>query len=155
MLAPYVFSESRHETIFDLVSRRHRALEAANQVIRLGGRGDELVDATSVGLGDVPAMLATGRLLAWERDTTIDDGVGEAETKGYLNASDMPPWDTWVAYVDRASPEVGNCLVSWVPAPFVAAVARAIEANAYGALYWLRDSQRSIGQTLRCEGLLV
>jgi hypothetical protein len=69
-------------------------------------------------------ILETGRLLVWERDSTIDDGVGEAVIGGYLDEGDMPPWDTWIAYVDGAGrkPTAGY-LVSWVPGPFVAAVA--------------------------------
>jgi hypothetical protein len=99
-------------------------------------------------------MLEAGRLLVWERDSTVDDGVGQAVTKGYLDESDMPPWDTWVAYVDS---EVGPCgyLVSWVPEPFVAPVAQAIKENAYAALYWLRESQLLLAQILRSEDLLT
>ncbi len=152
-LAPYVFNDSRHDTVFDVVSRRHRELELEKRVTRLGGRWDELVDAQSIGLGDLQPVLTTGRLLVWARDSTIDDGVGQAETKGYLDESDMPPWDTWVAYVDP-HPEAGY-LVSWVPEPFVATVGRAIELNAYAALHWLRDSGLPVAEVLRSEGLLV
>ena len=150
--APYVFCESRHETVYDVVWRRHRKLKADKQLIGLEGPWDELGEATSAGLGDLQPLLATGRLLVWERDTTVDDGVGQAETKGYLDESDMPPWDTWVAYVDP-HPEAGY-LVSWVPEPFVAAVGRAVEVNAYEALYWLRDSKLLLAQVLGSEGLL-
>jgi len=71
----------------------------------------------------------------------------------WTRESDMPPWDTWVAYVDP-HPKAGY-LVSWVPEPFVATVGRAIELNAYAALYWLRDSGLPVAEVLRSEGLLV
>jgi hypothetical protein len=97
-------------------------------------------------------------LLVWERDATIDDGAGQAETRGYLDASDMPPWDTWVAYVEGPPDERGvrnhaGCLVSWVPPVFLSAVDRAIQVNAYGALYWLRDSKLPFAEVFRPESL--
>jgi len=153
-LAPYIFNESRHETVHDVALRRHLQLEAQGRVRRIGGRTDDLVDASSIALGHVRAMLEAGRLLVWERDSTVDDGVGQTVTSGYLDESDMPPWDTWVAYVDS---EVGRCgyLVSWVPEPFVAPVAQAIKENAYAALYWLRESKLLLAQILRSEDLLT
>jgi hypothetical protein len=141
-LAPYIFNDSRLDTVHDVVSQRHCQLEDDGRVRRIGGRGEDLVDLTTLGLADVVPLVADGRLLAWERDNTIDDGAGKGETRGYLDESDMAPWDTWVAYVD-GSTHVG-CLVSWVPPTFVAAVDRAIWVNVYGALYWLRDSKLPI-----------
>lgn len=149
-LAPYLFNESRFETVHDVVTRRHHHLEADGRIQRLGGRVDDVVDSRVIGLDDPPR---DGRLLVWERDTTIDDGAGEAETAGYLDESDMPPWDTWVAYVDP-HPRAGY-LVTWVPALFVERVGRAISVNAYGALYWLRGSKLLLEEVLAEEQLLV
>jgi hypothetical protein len=151
--APYVFCASRFETVDGVALSRHLKLEAEGRVHRMGGRTDDVVEAASLGLGDLQALVHAGRLLVWERDTTIDDGAGEAETKGYLDESDMPPWDTWVAYVDP-HPHAGY-LVSWVPAPFVEPVARAVDVNAYDALYWLRDSKLLLAEVLREERLLA
>jgi hypothetical protein len=154
-LAPYVFNDSRRRTVSGVAVDRHRQLKAEGRVLGLGGQWDDLVDVDALGLGDVKPLIATGRLLVWERDTTIDDGAGQAETGGYLDESDMPPWDTWVTYVGRRDQgAVAGCLVSWVPEPFVEAVGRAIEVNAYGALYWLRESKLRLAQILGAEGLL-
>jgi hypothetical protein len=152
-LAPYAFSRSRFETVYGVVLSRHLKLEAEGRVRRMGGPTDDVVEAASLGIGDLGLLLHAGRLLVWERDTTIDDGAGEAETKGYLDESDMPPWDTWLAYVDPG-PHAGY-LVSWVPAPFIEPVAQAVHVNAYGALYWLRDSQLLLADILREERLLA
>jgi hypothetical protein len=129
-LAPYAFNESRHETVYDVVARRHRALARTEE-----------------------SSLAGGRLLGWERDTTIDDGVGEAETHGFLDESDMPPWDTWIAYSDGH--RAAGLLVSWVPEVFVPSVDAAVRYNAYDALYWLSDSDSIIARALARDGLLV
>jgi hypothetical protein len=137
-LAPYIFNDSRYHTVNDVVTARHLELEATGRVPRIGGRFDALVEVAALGLADVAPLVSEGLLLVWERDTTIDDGAGQAETRGYLDESDMPPWDTWVAYVDGSSHP--GCLVSWVPPPFIPAVDNAIQVNAYGALYWLRES---------------
>jgi hypothetical protein len=42
-----------------------------------------------------------------------------------------------------------------VPDPFVTSVDEAVATNAYGALYWLRDSKLRLAQILATEGLLV
>ena len=152
-LAPYLFNDSRHETVYDVVARRHHRLEAEGRVQRIAGKADALVDAATLGLGDLVPRVAEGQLLIWERDTTVDDGAGEAETRGYLHESDMPPWDTWVAYVDGSGH--AGCLISWVPPTFLPAVDRAIQINAYGALYWLRDSTLPFAQLFRYEDLFA
>jgi hypothetical protein len=151
-LAPYLFNDSRHATVHDVASQRHCQLETEGRVRRIGGRAEDLVDVATIGLADAARLTAGGRLLVWERDTTIDDGAGQAETRGYLDESDMPPWDTWVAYVDDS--EHAGGLISWVPPIFVAAVDSAIRVNAYGALYWLRDSKLPFAEVLRSENLL-
>lgn len=150
-LAPHLFEPSRHETVFDVIWQRHIALEKAGL---LGGEKWQL-------------ELPPGRLLAWERDSTVDDGVGESLTGGYLDSSELPPWDTWIAYIEQ-SPSIPqkspyrsggrndvSCLVSWVPGAFIDAVARAIKANANEALYWLSDSKLPIADVLRADKLLI
>jgi hypothetical protein len=104
----------------------------------------------------MPSSMGYGRLLVWERDLTIDDGLGETLTKGYLDTSDMPPWDTWVAYVspgDDGRAQTGY-LVSWVPSVFVASVNDAVEGNAYGALYWLAGTRLLLSEILAEMGWL-
>jgi hypothetical protein len=145
-LAPYIFNDSRYDTVHDVVWARHLQLEGEGRVTRIRGRSDELVEVAALGLGSVVPLVAEGRLLVWERDQTVDDGAGQAETRGYLDESDMPPWDTWVAYMEgtrneRGVPDHLGCLVSWVPPIFISAVESAVQVNAYGALYWLRESK--------------
>jgi hypothetical protein len=114
---------------------------------------DELVEADTLGLQDADAIVMTGRVLVWERDTTVDDGVGEAETGGFLDDSFMPPWDTWVASVEEASR--AGCLLSCIPGVFVERVQRVIDVNAYGALYWLVGSSISVTNLLESWQLSI
>jgi hypothetical protein len=150
-LRPYIFNDSRHHTIHDVAFARHLCLEQAGLIVRRGGYAEELVDTSDV--GRAIALVKRGRLLVWQRDDTIDDRAGQAETSGYLDESDMPPWDTWVAYVDAE--RISGYLVSWVPAIFIDAVERAIAINAYGALYWLKGTTLLLANILEKDGLLV
>lgn len=153
LLRPYIFNESRHDTVYDVACARHAGLERDDVIAPRGGRSEELLEAAEVGLSHAIAVVKRGRLLVWHRDETIDDGAGEAATSGYLDESDMPPWDTWVAYVD--ADRCSGYLVSWVPPIFIGAVARAIAINAYGALYWLNGTTLLLAGVLEQDGLLV
>lgn len=148
-LRPYLFNDSRERTLHDVVFARHQSLNNAGRIVLRGGRSDDLIGVAEAGLAAAVEVVARGRLLVWNRDDTIDDGAGEAETGGYLDVSDMPPWDTWVAY------EGSGCLISWVPPVFVPSVERAIAVNAYQALYWLRGTTLRFARLLEEDGLLV
>ena len=56
-----------------------------------------------------------GRLLAYFPDDNLACGVAEAETGGFFTTDNVPPWDTWIAYLheDRQT----NYLVAWVAGP--------------------------------------
>jgi hypothetical protein len=149
-----LFNDSRHQSLHDVLSARRSELERSGHLPRLvGGHAEDLVDSIEAGFEEARTLLAAGRLLVWQRDDTIDDGAGEAETGGYLDESDMPPWDTWVAYVDVES--CSPYLVSWVPRQFLACIGRAIDCNAYGALYWLQGTNLMLTRVLDEDGLLV
>jgi hypothetical protein len=139
--------------IHDVAFARHLGLQRCGSIPLTGGRAEDLIDAAEAGLAAGADLARRGRLLVWHRDDTVDDGAGEAETGGYLDESDMPPWDTWVAYVD--SEACSGYLVSLVPAEFIEAVSRAIAYNAYEALYWLRGTSLRLARVLEDDGLLV
>jgi hypothetical protein len=158
VLRPYIFNDSRHATVRDVVSARHRELVEGRRSldVSLNTNRDDDAAVFAELWKLMPAALGGGRLLVWERDSTIDDGVGEVATQGYLDASDMPPWDTWVTYVtpsDDAAVQAGY-LVSWVPPMFVPSVGEAVEFNAYGALYWLADTRLLLCEVLGEMGWL-
>ena len=149
---PYIFNDSRHATVCDVVSARHRALVETSRIpdVALNTNRDDDSAAFAELWKLMPAALGNGRLLVWDRDETIDDGVGESLTRGYLDASDMPPWDTWVTYVSPDDDGVAQTgyLLSWVPPEFVPSVTDAVANNAYGALYWLKESRLLLSEIL-------
>lgn len=155
-LKPYLFNNSRYDSVNQVAWQRHCRLAEAGIAETFSHRmGEAEVEHDSQ--RRLGAFNGGSRLLTWCRDETIDDGVGEVCTHGYLDVSDMPPWDTWIAYVRvEDDPNASSAyLVSLVPAPFVQSVQQAIDLNAYAALYWLADSHLLLGAVLGDEGLLV
>lgn len=54
------------------------------------------------------ANLTEGRILLYAPDDNLFDGAAKYSSKGFFDVNNVPPWDTWVCYVD-------TYLVSWVP----------------------------------------
>lgn len=97
--------------------------------------------------------LKRGRLLVYFPDEQLADGAAEAETNGFFDADNVPPWDTWVGlFADKDGDEY---LVSWVPSSFVQLVGRGIWVNPEACIKWLAESTVPLVLELRGGGLLV
>jgi hypothetical protein len=93
--------------------------------------------------------LGGGRLLAYFPDDNLADGVAEAESGGFLDVNNIPPYDTWVwmvrnirsfNYSDGAEGEMeADYLVAWVPPIFVELANRGIDVNPEGCILWVSD----------------
>ena len=44
-------------------------------------------------------LIPSGRLLVCQVNESITSGESEAETRGFFDVSDRPPWDTWIAAI--------------------------------------------------------
>jgi hypothetical protein len=95
--------------------------------------------------------LAGGRLLAYAPDYNLACGAAEAETNGYLDVNNVPPWDTWVAYVYES--ERRQYVVSWVPPNFVDAVALGIYVNPEGCIWWADETTDLLASLLQKKGI--
>jgi hypothetical protein len=95
---------------------------------------DTLVDrrASLLRPGDTDNIERDGRLFGFYVRHTLFDGVSEMETKGFIDDTNTPPWDSWVCMV-------GELLVSWVPPAMVEDVQLAIVCNAEECIAWLSD----------------
>lgn len=94
-------------------------------------------------------------MLIFFPDRTLSDGAAEAETRGYFDADNVPPWDTWVGVFEEhvnGEREKKVYLVTWVPPIFVESVSRAIDVNPEGCIQWLEDSDTEMGRNLLKEG---
>jgi hypothetical protein len=80
------------------------------------------------------ANLAGGRLLIYKPDWNLAHGLEEAETKGFLDIDNTPPWDTWLGYVYEPAE---NYLLSWVPGDFVSLVSAGIDVSPEQCFQWL------------------
>jgi hypothetical protein len=109
--------------------------------------------------------LQGGRLLVYFPEEELADGAAEAETAGFFDVFDAPPWDTWVAmlgsakdrveYNERRSYSTGPYLVSWVPPAFLDLAAAGIAVNPVACIRWLEDTDIPLRARLRERGVLA
>jgi len=97
-----------------------------------------------------------GRLLLYFPDANLADGAAEAETDGFFDIHNVPPWDTWIGlFRDGSSdPSFTDYLVSWVPGDFVPLVERGIYVNPEHCTLWLADTPVPLAHALRSLDLL-
>ena len=73
--------------------------------------------------------LGGGRLLLYAPDENLCDGAAQSSSKGFFDVDNIPPWDTWVCFVDRY-------LVSWVPPQLLDLANQGINANPEQCILW-------------------
>jgi hypothetical protein len=85
--------------------------------------------------------LAGGRILVYGPDEEASDGAAEAETKGFFDVYNCPPWDTWLALTQFGNGKQGRAahLFAWIPPAFMQSVERGIFVNPEGCIKWLED----------------
>ena len=84
---------------------------------------------------------------------SLADGAALVESKGFFDACNVPPWDTWVAYLP-SNREHHNVVLCWVPACFHEVVGVGIDVNPERCIYWARDLQGPWREPLLAAGLL-
>jgi hypothetical protein len=101
-----------------------------------------------------------GRLMVYFPDADLCDGAAEAETGGWFDVYNTPPWDTWAGFFQDARSADGDAyeryLVAWVPPAFIELVGRGIEVNPERCIAWLDDTDCQIRPLLaRSPGILA
>ncbi len=95
-----------------LEAARRRRDYTQHEFLHVGAERDAIIDVVSRkraeflrAEGHYPSEmscdLAGGRLLMSE-DSSVWDGASQAESKGFFDEDDRPPWDTWLCYVQGA-----------------------------------------------------
>lgn len=119
--------------------------------------------------------MADGRLLLYHPDANLYDGAAERESYGYFDVDNVPPWDTWIAYVHDAAWQMGpterdhtgftnalydnrsyaGLLIAWVPAPLLALAERGIAVNPERCITWADAIDTAFTRRLYHAGLLA
>ena len=110
------------------------------------------------------ADLCGGRLLAHFPDDNLFDGAAEAESQGFFDVNNIPPYDTWVwmvrnvrtfAYADGARGEMdANYLVAWVPPDLIQLANGGVAVNPEKCILWLDTLDDEFVRSLRRLGFL-
>lgn len=93
--------------------------------------------------------LRQGRLLAVFPTISLSHGFSYDDTGGFIDWHEIPPWDSWVAFLD--APAV---LITWVPPQLASAVQCAIDCNAEDSLQWAVDVKEEGVAQLKDAGLV-
>jgi hypothetical protein len=145
-----VLGDNRGSRVRFLCYQRASLLAASTRQDRRG------FDAVSV-QGIVPSSVSSakdlrqGRLLVYFPDEQLADGAAEAESNGFFDVDNVPPWDTWVGLYPS---ERGEYLVSWVPSQLAELVGRGIRVNPEECIRWLDESAVPLVMELRTRNLL-
>ena len=101
-----------------------------------------------------PTDLKDGRLVAFFPDAQLADGAAEAETQGYFDLHNTPPWDTWVGLfrADRHASGFEMYLVAYVPHRFVALAGGGGDICPDGSLMWLVETDVPLARELKARG---
>ncbi len=88
--------------------------------------------------------LAGGRLLGYEPDRNLSDCAAKGVSEGFFDCLNVPPWDTWVAYIHETGGE--DYLVAWIPPAVLTLAAEGISVNPEDCIWWVDESQTSLGE---------
>jgi len=172
-----------------LTTPLERQLEAAHrrrdytqhEFLRVGAERDALIDALSHKRAELlrveghypPEMscdLAGSRLLL-SKDASVWDGASQAESKGFFDEDDLPPWDTWLCYVQGADYPIATVpsrgtptiipawqmwyLVAWVPPTLLDLAIAGMSVNPVDCIHWAEDVDIPFTRELRATGVLM
>ena len=96
--------------------------------------------------------LRGGRLLLYFPDADLCDGAAEAESRGFFDVYNTPPWDTWVAFVSEnghANQSYASYLVAWVPPVFLDDAASGVVVNPEQCIQWFDESNVALVEFLK------
>src|SRR5690242_17423880 len=95
-----------------------------------------------------------GRLLIYYPDQNLFDGAAMNSSEGFFNVDNVPPWDTWLAYVLEDVQGFGTYLLAWVPPQFLELATAGVMVNPEMCILWAEDVDTQVARHLRDVGLL-
>jgi len=118
----------------------------------------ELFGGVEIRNATIPENLGGGRLLVYFPNNDLSCGAAEQQTEGFFDVNNVPPWDTWVAYIqDSRSIEFYDTeyLIAWVPREFMTLADEGIVVNPEECIQWLKDTPVESVAVLRAENILA
>jgi hypothetical protein len=97
--------------------------------------------------------LAGGRLLGYEPGRNLSDFAARGVTGGFFDCLNVPPWDTWVAYIHETGGQ--DYLVAWIPPMFLELTAEGINVNPEGCIWWVNESDTALGKFIKDRSRLA
>jgi hypothetical protein len=138
-LRPHLLEENRSSAVNTVIDAR------------------ELYGGKDIRKATVPPDLGGGRLLIYFPNNDLACGTAEQETAGFFDVNNVPPWDTWVAYLQdeyNLDSFDSEYLIAWVPPEFVSIANEGIDVNPEQCIMWLSDTSVELAKSLRAENLL-
>lgn len=105
----------------------------------------------------VPLDLLGGRLFVSEPDNSLDDGMAEQESDGFIDGANVPVEDSWVYWFEgEVTPFDSNVgfIISYVPKIFIQKVQDGIDVNPEECVFWLEDMEHPIVKVMKELGCL-
>lgn len=149
-LRPARLLEDRAETVYWTCRDRDKSLTNADHCEAV-----KLYSQSSSGKDHRAPRLLGGRLLYYEPDMTLSEGLAESETP-YFDDQDCPPWEAWVGWIAARStgPDDSAFLIAWVHPHLVDAVQWGINVSTTDCIGWLNERPRPTTDLLRTAGYL-
>jgi hypothetical protein len=99
-----------------------------------------------------------GRLLMYVPDTTCLIGLAAAETHGYFDFADAPPWDTWIAWIEEtnsgSSRPTLKYLVSLVAREHLQLAQSGVDVSPTCCIRWIDEEPCVLREQLVANGTL-
>lgn len=117
----------------------------------------ELLHLAATGTHQAAAALASGRLLAYDPSNNDCSGGPYAVSDGYFDFAEVPPWDTWVCFVQNQEKPLmwfNSYLISWVHPSLIHKVIDGMEASPCGSLEWCDKTDTPFADELIRSGLV-
>lgn len=81
-------------------------------------------------------------------DADLCDGAAQAESRGYFDEHNAPPWGTWVGMFEDhdREPSFSKYVATWVPEPFVELASLGINVCPEACIQWLSESDTTLAK---------
>jgi hypothetical protein len=95
-----------------------------------------------------------GRLLVCYPERSVWDAAAEPVSEGFVDADDVPAWDTWCYYGTENETHSEPFLICWVPPAFIELAQEAVNYNPVASIQWASNVVNELTITLRAQGYL-